>query len=184
MKDAYANAVHTKNLILNNKKKKEEVWIIHAAHNTEINMKALEKKLKTGSGNLRGASEEVLQSIGCKPGMVNAFALLNDTDKKLRVLVDETLLTTAEMVSFHPMTNETSCFLNQANFKKLLELAGHAFETVNFATLAEDIAKEAPKEAKEAPAKKNKVNKDAGKKEDAHQLGIEFKKLENMSMWY
>jgi hypothetical protein len=50
--------------------------------------------------------------------------------------------------------------------------------------LAEDVAKEAPKEAKEAPVKKNKVNKDAGKKEDAHQLGIEFKKLENMSMWY
>jgi len=36
----------------------------------------------------------------------------------------------------------------------------------------------------EKPQKARKVNKDAGKKEDAHQLGIEFKKKENMAKWY
>ena len=43
-----------KNLFLHNKKKKENLFLVIAAHNTIVNMKELEKHLKTGSGNLRG----------------------------------------------------------------------------------------------------------------------------------
>ncbi len=46
--------IFAKNLFLANKKKKEQMYLVVAAHDTAIDMKSLEKHLKTGSGNLRG----------------------------------------------------------------------------------------------------------------------------------
>lgn len=57
----WSSAKFAKNLFLANKKKKENMYLVCAAHDTAIDMKALEKKLGTGSGNLRGANAEVME---------------------------------------------------------------------------------------------------------------------------
>lgn len=56
-----ANTVFAKNLFLHNKKNKENLYLIVAAHDTKVDMKVLEKHFSTGSGNLRGADKEVLE---------------------------------------------------------------------------------------------------------------------------
>lgn len=53
----YEKTVFAKNLFLHNKKKKEQLFLVIAAHDTPISLKALEKHLKTGSSNLRAADE-------------------------------------------------------------------------------------------------------------------------------
>lgn len=69
---------------MHNKKKKEQLFLIIAAHDTEVNIKALEKHLKTGSGNLRAAEENIMEStLGVKKGSVCLFAILNDKEKKV-----------------------------------------------------------------------------------------------------
>ena len=70
-------------------------------------MKGLEKHLKTGSGNLRAADVEVMeQIIGAKKGAVNLFAIINDTEKKIQLLLDDRLQHSHDgfhWVGFHPM---------------------------------------------------------------------------------
>jgi hypothetical protein len=42
------------------------MWLVCAAADTQIDMKALQKHLKVGSGNLRAAdSEPLYQYLGC-----------------------------------------------------------------------------------------------------------------------
>ena len=78
-----------KNLFLANKKKKEQQYIVLACHDTQIDMKALEKHLKTGSGNLRGGDEAAMyESLGARKGALNLFSVVNDKAKKVSVIVD------------------------------------------------------------------------------------------------
>ena len=53
--------VFAKNLFLHNKKKKELVYLVIAAHDTNIDMKGLTNHLKAGSGNLRAGDQDVME---------------------------------------------------------------------------------------------------------------------------
>ena len=54
----YSETVLAKQLFLNDKKNKDLMWLVCAAADTQIDMKALQKHLKVGSGNLRAADAE------------------------------------------------------------------------------------------------------------------------------
>lgn len=85
----HANTLFAKNLFLANKKKKDQMYLVIAAHNTEIDMKALTTHFKAGSGNLRAGDEEVMgQILGAKKGAVTLFSILNDTGKKVNLVID------------------------------------------------------------------------------------------------
>lgn len=87
--DEYANTLFAKNLFLANKKKKEQIYLVIAAHDTQIDMKALTSHLKAGSGNLRAGDAEVMeQLLGVKRGAVNLFSILNDKDMKVHLILD------------------------------------------------------------------------------------------------
>lgn len=78
-----------KHLFLNDKKNKEKLWLAVCSVDTEVDMKGLNKYLKVGSGNLRGADAEPLESLlGCKKGNINYFSILNDVEKKVQILFD------------------------------------------------------------------------------------------------
>jgi len=83
------NTVLAKQLFLHDKKKKENMWLVCAGVHTVVDMKALNKYLPVGSGNLRGADLESLENfLGCRKGVVNYFAIVNDIEKKVKVIMD------------------------------------------------------------------------------------------------
>jgi len=57
----YENSMFAKNLFLTNKKKKENLYLVIACVDTKVNMKELEKHLKTGSGNLRAGAQDIME---------------------------------------------------------------------------------------------------------------------------
>ena len=64
----HANTVLAKQLFLHDKKKKENMWLVAAAVDTEVDMKALSKHLgvnqkRVGSGNLRGADASPMRNL-------------------------------------------------------------------------------------------------------------------------
>jgi Ala-tRNA(Pro) deacylase len=80
------------------------MYLVIAAHDTAIDMKGLTKHYKAGSGNLRGGDQEdMYKYLGVKKGAVSLFSILNDTDKKVHLTIDQRLLNDAEFVGFHPM---------------------------------------------------------------------------------
>jgi Ala-tRNA(Pro) deacylase len=44
------------------------------------------------------------ETLGVTPGSVTAFGLINDTERRVRFVLDRTLAE-AELVNFHPLTN-------------------------------------------------------------------------------
>lgn len=135
----HANTLLAKQLFLWDKKKKENMWLICAAHDNDFDMKDLNKYLPVGNGNLRGCDPEPLeQFLGCKKGMVNFFSMINDADKKVKVIIDKRLLE-AEWASFHPMDNTASTAINREGILKIKELSGRDdsnFEVLDFSTIA------------------------------------------------
>jgi len=187
----HAKTVLAKQLFLNDKKKKENMWLVSAAVDTEIDMKGLAKHLKVGSGNLRGADLDVLESVlGCRKGTCNFFAIVNDVEKKCKVIIDQKLMN-AEFVSFHPMDNSGSTAISPASILKIKELTGRddsLFEVLDFSTI---VTPDAPvEEKKNDGAKKGdkgankKAQEQAQKTEGSHELSIQYKKEVNFSKWY
>jgi Ala-tRNA(Pro) deacylase len=162
---AHSKAVFAKNLFLQDKKKKEEGYLVIAAHDTAIDMKGLTKHLKVGSGNLRGGEVEVMQAmLGAKKGAVNLFAILNDTAKKVHLIMDSRLMNDCEQIAFHPMQNDATSAISNADMKKVITLSGHEAEIIDFSKLATEDGK-AGEEKKAAPAKKE-AKPVAAKKEE------------------
>jgi len=185
-----------KNLFLYDKKKKERMWLVICAHDTQFDMKELTKFFVVGSGNLRGGSAELMEGIlGVKAGAVNLFSIVNDESKKVGLVLDKRLAEDFDWVGFHPMDNAFTTAIKKADLHKLVELSQHEAQVVDFTTLAgknTDAAAKAPakkeqkgpKGAKKEQPKKKEVSKAASINTDAHQLGIEYTKETNFSRWY
>ena len=122
-----------KNLFLHDKKKKNKLWLIVAAHDTAIDLKKVTKDLGVGSGNLRQGDQDKLESLlGVKAGSVNLFSIVNDTDKAVSLIVDKRLWDDVEFVGFHPMVNTSTTSISRADMKKVIELSGHEPRIIDF----------------------------------------------------
>jgi hypothetical protein len=65
------------------------MYLVIASHDTKIDMKALEKHYKSGSGNLRaGDLEDMFKYLGVKKGAVTLFSILNDHENKVNLAID------------------------------------------------------------------------------------------------
>ena len=53
---------------------------------------------------------------------------------RVRFLVDS-VLASADIVNFHPMTNTGTTAISQADFRRFVSATGHGFEIVNFSEL-------------------------------------------------
>lgn len=165
-----------KNLFLKDKKK-GDLYLIVADHATEVDLKALAKHVGTKNGNLRGASEDLLmEKLGCKPGSVNLFSILNDTDEDVKLIIDQKVMD-AELLGVHPMINTATYQINKVLRDYVIEMSGHEPDVIDFVELASKAAA-APvekKQAKKAPKTKKK---------DVNRLAIEYGKGDDFAEWY
>ena len=123
--------VHTKNLFL--KDKKGRLWLISAAQDTQIDLKRAHKVL--GSDRLSFGNETLMwETLGVRPGSVTALGLINDVDRRVTFVLDQRLWE-ADIVNFHPLTNTATTALNQADFRRALQLLDRQPLVVDFDAL-------------------------------------------------
>ncbi len=100
---------HTKNLFL--KCKKGTLWLVVAVESTAIDLKTLHSRL--GCGRLSFGSAELLREVlGVEPGSVTPFAVINDTDNRVAVVLDQALMT-YDRLNFHPLVNTATTGISQ-----------------------------------------------------------------------
>ena len=88
-KDEWEKTALAKQLFLWDKKKKENMFLVCADVDANIDLKALGKYLNCGKDCLRGGDHDTLYKfLGCKQGMCNYFAMINDTGKAVKILID------------------------------------------------------------------------------------------------
>ncbi len=130
IKDAIPGA-HTKNLFL--KDAKDQLWLIPAQDRSAIDLKRLPPVI--GAARLSFGNEALMaETLGVTPGSVTAFALINDTDRRVRFVLDRALAGAA-LVNFHPLTNTATTTIDQAGFRKFLSAIKVEPLIVDFANL-------------------------------------------------
>jgi len=122
---------HTKNLFL--KDAKDQVWLVSALGETRIDLKALPAVI--GSARLSFGREALLwELLGVRPGSVTLFALMNDEDRKVRLVLDKALFD-HELVNFHPLTNTATTAVSTEGMMRFLQHLGIRPQIVDFAAV-------------------------------------------------
>jgi Ala-tRNA(Pro) deacylase len=112
---------HTKNLFL--KDRKDRLFLVVALDSTAIDLKALHKSL--GSDRLSfGKPELLMQVLGVPPGSVTPFALINDTEARVTVVLDADMMH-HECLNFHPLVNTATTNITREDLMRFIRSCGH-----------------------------------------------------------
>lgn len=118
----------TKNLFL--KDDNNTFWLISAHQETTIDLRWLAKNLP--AKKLRFAQPELLRNyLEVEPGSVSWFALLNDTNKAVRPILDKTLFN-YELVGFHPLVNTATTLVTPEGLLQFAEALGYDYQLHDF----------------------------------------------------
>lgn len=119
------DSVHCKNLFFRNHKGDRHYLVIFECHQ-QLAIRDLETKLR--QGKLSFASEQRMEKyLGLAPGSVSLFGLVNDTEKHVKLFIDNNLKD-VEMISFHPNDNTASLVIDNDSFRRFIELWGGEYE--------------------------------------------------------
>lgn len=111
---------HTKNLFL--KDKKGALFLISAISDTAIDLNAVSKRLGAGRFSF-GSAERLMRHLGVEPGSVTLFALINDREHAVTLVLDEALFG-YDLVNFHPLKNDATTAISPAGMLAFIRALG------------------------------------------------------------
>jgi Ala-tRNA(Pro) deacylase len=114
---------HTKNLFL--KDKKDNVFLVTVEENASVDLKQIHTLIGAAGRVSFGKPELLMELLGVVPGAVTVFGLINDTEGRVRVVLDEALMENA-VINGHPLTNEATTSIGRADLLRFIEVTGHA----------------------------------------------------------
>ena len=115
-------AAKTKSLFLRDAKGSRHFLVIVNGEK-RVNLKALPDLLN--SSRLRfGSPDRLKKHLGVDPGSVSLFAVVNDIDKAVELIIDSTLWK-SDAFQFHPLINTSTLVISRYNVKQFLDKTGH-----------------------------------------------------------
>ncbi len=112
-----------KNILAEDKAKQLYLVTMHL-RTPLLDLKELAKRLGA-AGRFSFASAETLgAALGVLPGSVTPFAVFNDRQRRVKVVLDERMQK-AQTVSAHPLVNTATTTMAMADLLKLLAHSGH-----------------------------------------------------------
>jgi Ala-tRNA(Pro) deacylase len=122
---------HTKNLFLRNKK--GAMWLVVCEEDRLIDLKALARHVGAGRFSFSSA-DRLMRYLGVIPGAVTPFAVINDKQKRVKVVLDLAILQ-SERVNFHPLDNSMTTAISGEDLVKFLRAEEHAPEVTDLGVL-------------------------------------------------
>jgi Ala-tRNA(Pro) deacylase len=113
---------HTKNLFL--KDKKDALYLVTAEEDATIELKSLHRRLGASGRFSFGSAELMLEMLGVTPGAVTPFGAINDTGRRVIIVLDADLMRHA-VINAHPLTNTMTTSVGRDDLVKFLESTGH-----------------------------------------------------------
>lgn len=119
---------HSKNLFL--KDKKDQFWLVVALEDAVVRLNKLDAVI--GSARLSFAAPDRLwEFLGVRPGSVSPFALVNDRQQRVKVVLQEQLLS-HDPLNFHPLSNDRTTAISPADLLRFIRACGHEPRIVAF----------------------------------------------------
>ena len=112
---------HCKNLFL--KDDKGNIWLIVCLEEANVDLKAAPAKI--GSRRLSFGKPDLLREVlGVEPGSVTPFGLINDTEQRVNVVLDATMMA-HEFLNYHPLENTATTTIRAADLVTFVRSCGH-----------------------------------------------------------
>ena len=113
---------HSKNLFLRDKK--GALFLVSALEDTAIELKSLHRTLGASGRFSFGSADLMRETLGIEPGAVTPFAALNDTDRRVTVVLDAAMMEHAQL-NFHPLRNTMTTTIARDDLVRFLAETGH-----------------------------------------------------------
>lgn len=113
---------HCKNLFLRDRK--GAMWLVVCLEDRAVDLKALGAAL----GGVRlsfGSADRLMRVLGVVPGAVSPFALVNDAEVEVKVILDKAMLEQRPL-HYHPLVNTTTIAVAPEDLVRFVEACGHA----------------------------------------------------------
>ena len=113
---------HTKNLFL--KDKKDNVFLVSVGEDAVVDLKQIHTIIGAASRVSFGKPEMLMQLLGVIPGAVTVFGLINDTQRRVKVVLDQDLMA-HDVINAHPLINEATTSITSADLIRFVEATGN-----------------------------------------------------------
>lgn len=113
---------HTKNLFV--KDKKGSYFLIVAEGIAKVALNRIHSLIGASGRVSFGKPEALMEMLGVEPGSVTAFAPINDTSNRVKVVIDEPLLR-FDQINCHPLTNTATTTISKEDLLRFLEHVNH-----------------------------------------------------------
>ena len=112
---------HVKNLYLRDRKKRN--FLVVSQEDRQIDLKTLQTDI--GADRLSfGSADRLFEFLGVRPGAVSPFTLINDSEHRVSLVLDHSLMD-ADMLYFHPLVNDLTLGVTPEGLRRFLEVSGH-----------------------------------------------------------
>ena len=112
---------HCKSLFL--KDKKGGLWLVVALEERRIDLKRLAGRLGAPRFSF-GNAELLYQTLGVRPGSVTPFALVNDRERRVGVVLDRGMLE-CDPLNYHPLENDRTTAIAPGDLLRFVAACGH-----------------------------------------------------------
>jgi len=112
---------HCKSLFL--KDKKGGLWLVVALEASRVDLKRLADALGAPRFSF-GSAELLYQVLGVRPGSVTPFALANDADHRVTIVLDRAMLD-RDPLNYHPLENDRTTAISAADLLRFIAACGH-----------------------------------------------------------
>lgn len=144
-----------KNLFLKAKKPRKNVkddsliWLISVPQECKVDLKKISKALGYKDELRQAKPELLLETLGLKPGSVTPLALINDSELKVNVILDEEMMSKESNICFfHPLTNEVTIGISALDLSKIISASARVPTLMSF---DREIEEKAESTATETP---------------------------------
>ncbi|MES1197359.1 MAG: prolyl-tRNA synthetase associated domain-containing protein [Pseudomonadota bacterium] len=120
---------HSKNLFL--KDKKGAPFLLCALAESRIDLNAVSKLIGAARFSF-GSAELLLDRLGVTPGSVTIYALINDPEQRVTLLLDQALLE-HDPINFHPLSNDATMAVSPEGLLRFLGALGRTPVRLAFA---------------------------------------------------
>ncbi|MBM3484529.1 MAG: prolyl-tRNA synthetase associated domain-containing protein [Alphaproteobacteria bacterium] len=112
---------HCKSLFL--KDKKDRLYLLVALDERAIELNAIAKLI--GAARLSfGKPELLMEVLGVTPGSVTPFALVNDREVRVTVVLDAGMMR-LDLLNYHPLTNTATTAIRPTDLRRFIVSTAH-----------------------------------------------------------
>jgi Ala-tRNA(Pro) deacylase len=113
---------HTKNLFV--KDKKDGYFLLTVEEQASVDLKSVHHLIGAASRVSFGRPEALMDLLGVAPGAVTVFGALNDTGRRVRIVIDAELAA-QPLINAHPLVNTATTTISSGDLMAFVEATGH-----------------------------------------------------------